>query len=152
MVFRLKKWHSVCYFQASFKCCIEMKTSHSKCDLHHFTQNCIMGLNQTVCHLSTYHCPLHQRTTQCVHPAPQQWCGSCHRPPARHHWCPSLAWARSDSDCHCDLLRGETQDNRGCCWHTKRRGINEIVETKRAQSNWEISFVPSLPKSPSPQV
>lgn len=58
-----------------------------------------------LCHLSTYHCLLLQRTKQCGHPVPPQLCVSCHRPPDLHHWCPSPVWAYFDSDCHCDLPR-----------------------------------------------
>lgn len=72
----------------------------------------IAGFKLSTFNLLTYHCPLLQRTTQSFHPEPQQWCGNCRTPPAQHHWCPSLMWACSYSDYHCDLHKGETAQRR----------------------------------------
>jgi len=103
-----------------------------------FKSNC-------VCHLMTRHCRLLQRTTQCVHPAPQQWCGSCRRPLAPHCWYPSPEWARSDSGCHCDLRQVETQENRDCCKYrkiaeTKQKILRNKVRTKSAK----VPFSPRI--------
>lgn len=96
---------------------------------------------------STHHYPLLQRTTQYAHPEPQRWCGSCHRPPARHHWYPSLVWACSDFGCHFDLDTGHQRLL--LCY---QRNDITLKWLRQDRAIWEISCVPSLPKSPSPHV